>query len=349
MTPCSSLTIGSRIIGAGHPCFVIAEVGVNHNGELDRALRLIDHAAAAGADAVKFQTFKAERLVSVNAPKAAYQRDATDPGQSQLEMLRALELRESDYGRLIERCRERGILFLSTPFEEDSASFLDGLGVGLFKLPSGEVTNLPFLRKVAAFGRPVILSTGMSTLAEVAEAVAVFDTCPLALLHCVSNYPAAPEDSNLRAMDTMTRAFGLPVGWSDHTLGIEVSLAAVALGATIVEKHFTEDCSLPGPDHRASLEPAGLKALVTGIRAVEAALGHGRKAPAPSEAGTAQVARKSLFARHDLPAGHVLDADDLVALRPGDGIPPGRADILIGRRLVRAVAAGSKLGVDAAE
>jgi len=336
------VVIGSRAIGPDRPCFVVAEAGVNHNGRLDLALNLVDAAADAAADAVKFQTFSADRLASRRAPPFPYV--AGDDGRlSQHEMLRRLELPREMHAPIRARCVERGLMFLSTPFHEGDADWLDDFGVPAFKVPSGEITNLPFLRHVAGKGKPVILSTGMSTLAEVAravEAVAGAGNPDLVLLHCVSDYPANPADANLRAMDTMRRAFDVPVGFSDHTLGREVALAAAALGASVVEKHFTVDRGLPGPDHRASLEPHELTDLVAGIRLVESALGSGRKRPAAGELATSLCVRKSIVAVRDLKAGEQLSPDLLVVRRPGNGLPPDALPFLVGRRLMRDVEAG---------
>lgn len=333
-----TLWIGGAEVGEGRPCFIIAEAGVNHNGRLDLALRLVEEAHAGGANAVKFQTFRADALAAPSAPKAEYQTRAIGDGASQVEMLRALELDEDAHGQILTRCEELGITFLSSPFDEGSADLLQRLGVPAYKLGSGEITNLPLLRHVAAKGRPVILSTGMSHLGEVETAVRAMEEAGahgIALLHCVSNYPAAPEDVNLRAMQTLHAAFGYPVGYSDHTLGDEVSLAAVARGATILERHFTLDRDLPGPDHQASLEPGELKAWIASVRKVESALGDGRKRPAASEAATASVARKSLVAARDLPSGVALTEADLAAMRPGTGLPPAMIEHLVGRALRR--------------
>ena len=272
--PVPSVRIGERPVGVGHPCFVIAEAGVNHNGSLDMALKLVDAAVEAKADAVKFQTFRAERLLTPEAPKAAYQIENSDRTETQFEMLQRLELDEAAHRTLMDHCRRRGLAFLSSPFEQGSADFLETLGVPAFKIPSGEVTNLPFLCHVARKGIPLILSTGMATLEEVEVAVAAIRSSgcrQLVLLHCVSAYPASPSDANLRAMATLARTFGTPVGYSDHTLGIEVALAAVAMGAAVIEKHFTLDRTMPGPDHQASSEPGELALLVSGIRKVESA------------------------------------------------------------------------------
>jgi N-acetylneuraminate synthase/N,N'-diacetyllegionaminate synthase len=343
------LAIAGRPIGRGHPCFVIAEAGVNHNGDVDRARALIDAAAGAGADAVKFQSFSADRLVTPAAAKAAYQRRTTDPAESQAAMLRALELSPDAQRALFAHARARGIVFMSSPFDPDSADLLAALPVPAFKLGSGEITNLPFLAYVAGKGLPVILSTGMSTLDEVVVAVDTIRGAgcrALAVLHCVSDYPARPEDANLHAMATLAAALAAPVGFSDHTPGIAVALAAVALGAAIVEKHLTLDRTLPGPDHAASLEPAELAALVAGVRAVEAALGDGVKAPRGAELANREVARRSLAAAVDIAAGEVIEAGMVTALRPGTGIPPGRLCDVVGRRTRRAVAAHALLAWD---
>lgn len=344
--PPVSLRLGSRTIGAGHPCFLIAEAGVNHNGDVELAHRLVDAAADAGADAVKFQTFDPDLLVSPLAPKAEYQISTTDASESQLEMLRRLVLPREALAALAARADRRGLLFLSTPFDEASADFLEGLGMPAFKVPSGELTNHAFIAHLAAKGKPVLLSTGMAGLTEVAQAVHVVRAQgdpPLALLHCVTSYPAPPADCNLRAIGAMAAAFGVPVGWSDHTEGLRLSLAAVAAGATLLEKHFTLDRDLPGPDHRASLEPGELAELVQAIREVGVALGDGRKRPMPSELANAAVARRSLHASRALPVGHVLTAGDLAALRPGTGLPPSLRDRLVGRRVRVAVERGEML------
>ena len=329
--------------------FIIAEAGVNHNGSLQIAKRLVDAAVKAGADAVKFQTFKADKVVSSHASKAAYQKSTTDPAESQLEMVRRLELPHEAFRELKAYCDQRGILFMSTPFDEDSVDFLDSIGVPVFKVPSGEVINHPFLKYVAQKGKPLIMSTGMAYLSEVDEAVRVVwgtGNEQLVLLHCVSNYPADPADANLRAMQTMVMAFQVPVGYSDHTLGIEVALAAVALGACAIEKHFTLDRDLPGPDHRASLEPAELKAMVDGIRKVEQALGNGRKMPASSEEDTRRVTRRSLVAAHDILAGTVLTEEAIAIMRPGTGLPPALCQYVVGRRARVDISAGSLLSLE---
>jgi N-acetylneuraminate synthase/N,N'-diacetyllegionaminate synthase len=342
--------VGTRRIGPGSPVFVIAEAGVNHNGDPALAVRLVDAAAAAGADAVKFQTFRVDALLSRVAPKAGYQVETTGAAESQHQMLARLELGPDRLAGLRDRAGERSVVFFSTPFDEGSADVLDALGVALFKIPSGEITNLPLLRHVAGKGRPVILSTGMSTLEEVEAAVMAIRAAgdpALALLHCVSAYPAPAHETNLRAMDALAAAFGCPVGLSDHSLGIEIALGAVARGATIVEKHLTLDKSLPGPDHRASLEPGEFAAMVRGIRAVESALGDGVKRPMPSELDTRAVARKSLVAARALRAGEPLSADMVAVKRPGTGIAPADLPRVLGRRLARDLAADDVIGWDA--
>ncbi len=343
------LDVAGISIGHGHPCFFIAEAGVNHNGSLDAALKLVDAAADAGACSVKFQTFEASKLVTKHAQKAEYQKQNTGNNDSQFEMLKQLELSHEQHREVVTHCHRRGIMFLSTPFDEQSADFLNDLGVSAFKIPSGEVTNTPFLRHVARFGKPLIVSTGMCRLGEVEAAVETLEAAgcrQFVLLHCVSNYPADPRDVNLRAMDTLAAAFQVPVGYSDHTLGLEASLAAVARGACVIEKHFTLDRSLPGPDHAASLEPRELKQLVSGIRIIEQCLGTGRKTPAASELGTAAVARRSLVAAVDLPEGLLLDEAHIAVKRPGTGLPPSMRPHLLNRRLRRPVVAGSLLTLD---
>jgi N-acetylneuraminate synthase len=339
-----SITIADRQVGSGHPCFIIAEAGVNHNGDIALAKRLVEVAAQTGADAVKFQTFKAERVITPTAPKADYQRMTTDQHESQFEMVRRLELSEAMHGEIANYCQQQGILFLSTPFEEGSADLLASLDVPLFKIPSGEITNLPFLEYVARKGRPMIVSTGMASIGEVETALQVIEQAgnpPLVLLHCVSNYPSEPADTNLRAMQTMTMAFDVPVGYSDHTLGIEVPIAAVALGACVIEKHFTLDKTLSGPDHKASLEPHELSALVRGIRIVEKALGDGRKRPVVNEAPIAAVARKSLVASCDILTGTRLTERMIARKRPGTGLRPSMLPYLVGRTVCQDIPANT--------
>ncbi|MBI3320673.1 MAG: N-acetylneuraminate synthase [Candidatus Omnitrophica bacterium] len=343
------MTLGTRGIGEGHPCFIIAEAGVNHNGELALARRLVEEAAGAGADAVKFQTFKAEQLATREAPKAPYQQQATDAAESQLEMLRRLELSRDAHRQLFADCQARGILFLSSPFDEESADFLEELGVAAFKLPSGELTNLPLLAHVARKRKPIIASTGMASLEEVAAALEVIRGAGnqrVALLHCLSNYPADPAEVNLRAIHTMRVACGTPVGFSDHTEGPEVALAAVALGACIIEKHLTLDRRLPGPDHRASIEPETFRALVRSVRIVESSLGHGRKEPSRSERDTAAAVRKSVVAAQDIRRGSRVTEACLAVKRPGTGLPPSVCSRFVGLVAKQDIAAGSVLTWD---
>lgn len=341
--------VGKRRIGQGAPVFVIAEAGVNHNGDPDLAAKLIDVASAAGADAVKFQTFRADQVATEDAPKAEYQLRTTGAAESQRDMLRRLELTPLAHRRLMAHARERGILFLSTPADEASVDLLVELDLPVLKVGSAEITNLPFLRYLASRGRPIILSTGMARLGEVDDAIEVVRAAgdpPLALLHCVSHYPADPADANLRAMATMAAAYRVPVGWSDHTRGVAVSFAAVALGASIIEKHFTVDRGLPGPDHEASLEPAELAELVAGIRIVESALGDGIKRPRPVEVATAKVGRRSLASKVAIAAGEVVTEDQVTTLRPATGLQPSLLPLVIGRRARRAIAKGVLLSLD---
>lgn len=323
---------------------LIAEAGVNHDGDLEVARALVRAAAAAGADLVKFQTFTADRLTTATAPKAKYQLDSTEPDESQRDMIRRLELSRSDHLALIDECRREGIGFFSTAFDLESMAMLMDLGMDRIKVPSGELTNLPYLRYVAAQGLPVLLSTGMAALGEVEAAVTTMlaggvARSDLTVLHCNTEYPTPMEDVNLAAMVNMGRAFAVPYGYSDHTFGIELPIAAVALGATVIEKHFTLDRNRSGPDHKASLEPDELRAMVSAIRNVELAMaGDGVKRPSPSEAANRQVARKSIVARIAIPAGAVFSEENLTTKRPGTGISPMRWDELVGRRAPRSFA-----------
>ena len=337
------IEIAGRRIGPGHPVFIVAEAGVNHNGSLEMAKRLIDEAVKAGVDAIKFQTFKAEKLVSSHAPKAAYQLKTTDPDESQLEMLKRLELSFDAFREVRSYCQKKGILFFSTPFDEESVDFLDELGVPLFKIGSGEITNFPFLEYAARKGKPIILSTGMSHLEEVEQAVRIIRSSgcdQLVLLHCVSNYPADPAEVNLRAIKTMIKSFQLPVGYSDHTAGVNIAIAAIALGACMIEKHITIDRTLPGPDHRASLEPIEFKTMITNIRTVELAMGNGRKAPTASELENRKIISRSVAAAFDIPQGTVLISNMLQALRPATGISPILITTIVGRRVKRSLKSG---------
>lgn len=350
---------------------IIAEAGVNHNGDMDMALRLVDAAAEAGSDMVKFQTFDARKLANQNAPKAAYQERTTGTGETQFQMLQRLQLSRADHERLIGHCADRGIRFLSSAFDIESFHLLsDGFGLRLMKLGSGELTNAPLLYAIGRSECDLILSTGMATLGEVEEALGVLayammgGTGPrraafaaalrdpaawealkarVTLLHCTTEYPAPMAETNLRAMDTLHAAFGLPVGFSDHTVGRVASAAAVARGAVVIEKHMTLDRSLPGPDHAASMEPGEFRALVEDIRAVEAALGSGIKQPGPAEVPNIAVARKALVAARSLPMGHVLMEEDIAVRRPAIGPSPVEFWDLIGRPLVAACAEGMPL------
>lgn len=319
---------------------IIAEAGVNHNGDLEMARQLVAAAAAAGADIVKFQTFSARKLVTSGAAKAAYQIATTGNDEGQFDMIRKLELSRQDHEVLIDECRRHGIRFFSTAFDTGSFDMLMDMGLDQVKVPSGELTNLPLLRHMTRHGLPVMLSTGMATLGEVEAAVDVIERngTPrerITVLHCTTEYPAPMQDVNLRAMLSMKAAFGVEVGYSDHTPGIEIPVAAVALGATIIEKHFTLDCNLPGPDHKASLEPDRFKAMVDAIRNVEIALGDGIKRPSASEIKNKPIARKSLVAARHIRAGERFSAENLAAKRPGTGISPMQWDAVIGRVAVR--------------
>ncbi len=346
------LEVPGRRIGAGHPCFIIAEAGVNHNGSLELAERLVDAAHAAGADAIKFQTWVTEKVAVPGAPAAEYQRSSLDHESSQFALLKQLELEYGAFRALQARANGLGILFLSTPDEEDSADFLDSLNVPLYKIGSGEITNHPFLRHVASKQKPMILSTGMSTLAEVGEAISAFEAegnSRFSFLHCVSSYTAKPADCNLRALETLGRTFHCPVGFSDHTVGREISMAAVALGACIIEKHMTLDRAMAGPDHAASMDAVEFGRFVQEIRAVESSLGDGVKRPAAPELEIKKVVQKCLVASRDLPAGHVLAESDLARLRAAGGLSPAFLDAVRGRRLRHPLAKHQIVGMDALE
>jgi N,N'-diacetyllegionaminate synthase len=334
------VTISGHEIGEGAACFVVAEVGVNHNGDLDLAHRLVDAAGAAGADAVKFQAFRADGVAAESAPAADYQR-RTAGAVSQLELLRGLELDAAAFAELKLHAEERALVFIATPFDDASVELLDGLDVAAYKVASPDVANPLLLREIGRRRRPVILSTGTADLDEVESAVATLREAgahDIVVLHCVSAYPAPADEANLRAIATMRDALGVPVGFSDHTEGDEVALAAVALGASVIEKHFTLDRSLPGPDHASSLEPAELAAFVARLRRVESALGDGIKTPTAAERVNADAVRRSLAAVDDLPGGTILTAEMLIALRPGTGIPVAQMADVLGRRLRRPVA-----------
>lgn len=319
---------------------IIAEAGVNHNGDLALAKKLVASAAAAGADLVKFQSFITAKNIALHAPKAQYQKGCTDPAESQYEMVRKLELSKADHNALIAECHRHGIDFFSTAFDIESLDMLIELGLDRVKIPSGEITNLPFLRHVARCDKPVILSTGMATLGEIEAALDVLEQAGtprgrVTILHCNTEYPTPMTDVNLRAMRSLKEAFGVDVGYSDHTAGIEIPIAAVALGATVIEKHFTLDRNLPGPDHQASLEPHELKAMVDAIRNIERALGDGIKRPSPSELKNKLIARRSLVAACAIRAGERFSEDNITAKRPGTGLSPMRWDEVLGRKAPR--------------
>lgn len=315
--------------------FIIAEAGVNHNGSLATAKKMVDAAAKAGADAVKFQTFVTDRLVMPSAPKAPYQKRNARVAESQASMLKALELSPADYTEIAAYCKRRGIVFMSTPFDEESADLLNKLGVPIFKIPSGEITNESLIRHIASKGKSIILSTGMATLDEIAAAIRWIrkgqsGKPTLVLLHCVSAYPARHEDMNLRAMLTLSRKFRMPIGLSDHTLGMEIAIAAVAMGARVIEKHFTIDRRMSGPDHKMSMEPKELQKLVHSIRNVETAFGNGVKKPSAGERVIRKTVRRSIVAGRDILPGQTITASDIVFKRPGTGLPSSAARSIIG-------------------
>lgn len=320
--------------------FIIAEAGVNHNGKMDLAYKLVDAAVKAGADAVKFQTFKAESLVSKQAPKAEYQKLTTDSSESQFEMIKKLELSEDMHVKLMDYCKDRDIKFISSPFDNASIDYLNQLGLDIFKVPSGEMINLPYLRKLSSLNKQVIMSTGMADLKEIREALRILISSGtsrenITVLHCNTEYPTPFEDANLKAMLTIRDELGVKVGYSDHTLGIEVPIAAVALGAEVIEKHFTLDKRMEGPDHRVSLEPDELKAMVAAIRNVEKAMGDGVKKPSPSEMKNIQVSRKSIVAARDIKEGEILSEQNLTVKRPGSGISPMKWNEILGKKAIR--------------
>lgn len=338
-------------VSALNKCFIIAEAGVNHNGELSKALEMIDVASSAGADAIKFQTFSADRLVSLDAKTAAYQKNNAGH-DTQYEMLKKLELSERDHRILFEHCQDKGIEFMSTPFDFESLDFLLSLGMKKIKVPSGEITNLPFLEVIASKNLFTILSTGMATLDEISEAVDIFrnqhlnfnSTQPLSevltILHCTSNYPCPIEDANLLAIKTIHDAFSLPVGYSDHTLSLDIALVCLGLGAKVYEKHFTLDKTLPGPDHAASLEPADLKVLVDNIRFAEKCLGSPEKSPTPAELDVKKLVRKSIVLNKEKSAGEIIYEQDISFLRPGTGLEPKHYKRIVGATLRRPIPKG---------
>ncbi len=315
--------------------FIIAEAGVNHNGSIELAKKLIDVASEAGANAVKFQTFKAEKLVSKKADKAAYQKETTDSNESQYDMIKKLELDLQTHQKLLAYCKTKNIMFLSTPFDHESIELLDNLGLRIFKIPSGEITNLPYLRKIGKLNKQVVLSTGMADMQEIEDALNILirsgtSKNNITILHANTMYPTPMEDVNLKAMYTIGKTFDIAYGYSDHTLGIEVDIAAVAMGASVIEKHFTLDKTMEGPDHKASLEPLELKAMVKAIRNIELALGDGIKKPSPSETPNIIVARKSIVASQEILKGEPFTEDNLTVKRPGNGISPMKWNQVIG-------------------
>lgn len=316
--------------------FIIAEAGVNHNGSIEIAFKLIDAAKDAGADAVKFQSFKADKLAKKTTAKAEYQKQTTDKSESQYEMLKKLELSEDDHKKLLDYCNEKQIMFLSTPFDADSLSFLNDLKIPIIKISSGDIDNIPFLRKIGALGKEVIFSSGISTIEEIDLALKTLISSGtkkenITVLHCNSEYPTPFEDVNLKAMQTIKNTFNVKVGYSDHTKGIEVSVAAVALGAEVIEKHFTLDNTLEGADHKASLEPHELKNLVSSIRNIEKAIGSGVKEPSLSEIKNKFLARKSIIASHDIKKGELFSENNITIKRPGNGLSPIFWDSVIGK------------------
>lgn len=340
------IQIGDKKIGSGEKCFIIAEAGVNHNGNVDNALKMISAAAEAGVDAVKFQTFQADQIVSQNAPTALYQKRNTGSSESQYQLLKNLELPLKAYPDIIAECKRNNIIFMSTPFDHPSVDLLEKFNMEIYKIPSGEITNIPLLKYIAVKNKPIIISTGMATIEEIGDALnTIYEAGnnEVILLQCTSNYPIDPADANLNAMHSIARKFNLPVGFSDHTLGIEIAMAAVALGACVIEKHFSLDKTLPGPDHKMSLSSTELKDMVSGIRNVEAAMGNGIKEPAECEKNTAEVARKSIHYKDNLCKGKELKDGDFIMLRPGDGIPPAELHKFIGMKLIKNVNSGSKL------
>ena len=336
-----NIQVADLCVGEREPCFIIAEAGVNHNGDVNMAKRLIDAAKDAVADAVKFQAFKAEHVVTRDAEKAAYQKETTGPSESQYNMIKKLELTKGDFEKLFTYARKKEILLLSSPFDNESVDLLSELGMPAFKIGSGEITNFPLLEYIAKKGKSIILSTGMATLSEVEEALQVIQgqgVKDIILLHCVTSYPATAKDMNLKAMETLSAAFNLPVGLSDHTVGITMPIAAVALGACVIEKHFTLDGNLPGPDHRASLEPEELRQMIEAIRDVESAMGNGIKRPTEKEDEIKKAARRSIVARVEIPEGTVITEEMLDIKRPGTGIEPKYINKVVGsiaRSLIR--------------
>ncbi len=337
------LKIGKQVIGNGRPAFIIAEAGVNHNGSLKLAKQLVAAAQAAGADAVKFQTFVADQVMVDSAPKAKYQLKLTNKGETQLEMAKGFELTFDDFVQLRDYAKEKGIMFISTPFDLPSARFLINLKLPAIKIASGEITNYPLLDLLASARRPLILSTGMSTMSEIKKALTHLKSCPVILLHCTSNYPTLYKNVNLKVIKSLAHSFDNMIGFSDHTPGIEAAIAAVAMGARVIEKHFTLDKNLPGPDHQASLDPAQLTAMVAAIKNIEAAMGSAVKAPTKSELEVKKIARKSLVAQLDIPKGAVFTTQMISIKRPGTGLGPAYYEKFIGKIAAKNICKNSLL------
>lgn len=335
-----NIDIENNIIGKNRPVFIIAEAGVNHNGKFDLAKKLIDVAKNAGADAVKFQSFQADILSTKTAVQCSYQKENIGQEESQYKMLKRLELPRKFHAPLKEYCREKKIVFLSTPFSEDDADYLENLGVAAFKIPSGEINNYPYLKHIAKKGKPMIVSTGMSTMEEVKRAINIIKengNKKIILLHCTTNYPASPESLNLKVIKTMQKELDVPIGYSDHSEGSIAGIATVALEACIIEKHFTLDRDMEGPDHKASLEPRELKAMIKAIRKTELMLGDEIKKCTDEEIGTLKVIRKSIVAKRNLKKDKIITLDDLIIKRPGTGIPPNEIDKILGKKTVKKI------------
>jgi len=344
--------IGNKVIGDGNPTFIIAEAGVNHNGDINLAKMLVDKASFAGVDAIKFQTFKTEKLVTGYADMAEYQKNNIGTVDSQFNMLKKLELSYENFIEIQEYCKYKKIMFLSTPFDFESADFLASIGIEAFKISSGDLTNIPFLEHIAKFNRPIILSSGMATLSEIEEAInAIYclENRELAMLHCTSNYPAELRSVNLNAMNTIKNAFKIVSGYSDHTKGITIAIASVAMGANIIEKHFTIDKSMEGPDHKASLNPVELKEMVVAIRDLEMALGTGIKRYNPSEVDTMKAARKSIVASRNIKAGETISLKDLDYKRPGTGLLPKIYIDIVGKKTNRDIKMDEQIALNMVE
>lgn len=346
------IKVGDKVIGTGYPCFIIAEAGVNHNGDINLAKKMVDRAIEAGVDAIKFQTFKGEKLVTRYASMARYQKENIGKEDSQFNMLKKLELSFDEFLELKKYCNDKGIIFMSTPFDMESAEFLNSIGVEAFKISSGDLTNIPMLEYIANFNKPIILSSGMAMLGEIEEALVCIrnrGVDKIAVLHCTSNYPAPIESVNLKAMNTIKNTFNVLGGYSDHTEGITIPIAAAALGANIIEKHFTLDKNMEGPDHKASLNPEELKDMVEDIRKVETSLGNGIKMFSESELDTMKVARKSIVAARDINSGDIIKLGDLDYKRPGNGLSPKHYKEILGKIAKRDIKIDEQLTLDLLE